>query len=154
MAIHDVVQRRQHYEALHGHDLHPGPIDLSITPPNRYSTERCPIPAEHLRLLYQIFRQWECSLAQAIAEGVSCALTVIGSETEWTVKLRCIQATPAEDTLELLDFRHDPDLWDCYAATVSEFESAAKTLEKARNASDYEKMRSLAAMLMASYECD
>ncbi len=146
MAIHDVVLRRRRYEALHEYDPHPEPIDLSIAHPKRYCTEGCPIPAEHLRLLYQIFTRWELSLTDAIVAGERYAITVIGSESEWTVKVRCIQATPAEDTVESLDFRHDPDLWDCYAATLSEFDGGP---ENARTAPDYEKMRSLAAMFMA-----
>lgn len=137
---------RQQYQAQHGQTMQPDPNYVNPT----YSCAPCPIPLAHRRLLYQAFKANELPISAAIDTEAKYALTVIGSSDDWVVHLRFLGDTPEDDRVEILDFNRDPSMWNAYAACLSEYESAAMVVAKARHASDYDKMVSVVTMIMVN----
>ena len=76
----------------------------------------CPIPKEHLRLLYRAFKEHETCVSRAADFEKPCVLSVQGTEKQWRLEF----LYPSEDRREQADFYRDKDMWEAYQAAVAE----------------------------------
>ena len=118
--------RRKNNGKLAGYSVHPLTMRQQLqalgdnTPPKSIESlgsdkpGLCPIPGEHLDMLYHAFKRHETSLEEAVETEEPFSLQVTGNLQNWVVEIRIIGNTPAQDILERLDFRADGDLWMIY----------------------------------------
>lgn len=76
----------------------------------------CPIPKEHLRLLYHAFKEYEMSASAAADFEKPCVLFVQGTEKHWRLEFWY----PSENRRKQADFYRDKDMWEVYQAAVAE----------------------------------